>query len=74
MEFVYCHTFTLVYLCFGSAFIILLYAQVCRLCGCEWDMRIVTEKQDVQIWLHFYFERVSTGDPERLRRYALLTF
>jgi len=75
MEFIYCHTFPLVYLCSWSASLILLYAQVCRLCGCKWNMRgIVTKRQDFQIWLPFYFERVSTGNPERLRCCALLTF
>jgi hypothetical protein len=34
----------------GVCLLILLYTQVCRLCGCEWDMRgIVAERQDVQI-------------------------
>ena len=75
MEFIYCHTFPLVYSCSWSASLILLYAQVCRLCGCEWDMRgIITKRQDVQIWLPFYFERVSTWDPKRLRCCAVLTF
>jgi hypothetical protein len=31
----------------GVCLLILLYTQVCRLCGCEWDMRgIVAERQD----------------------------
>jgi hypothetical protein len=70
----YCNTFPLVYLCSWIVCLIFLYAQVGRMCGCEWDRSgLVTKRQDVvQIWLPFYLERVGTGAPAQLRRRALL--